>query len=343
MINLEFEGANYRADAGETVLDVLLRHAIAVPYSCREGVCRLCLLRSENVAPVSGAQHGLRPALQEQGYFLACQCTPHQDMRISRARDAQQLGRAMVMAKEFLAPQVCRVRLRTRNPFEYRAGQFVNLQREDGAIRSYYLANVPGVDLWLEVHVKRHAGGEMSRWIFDSLDCGAQVDLLGPLGECHYRAGRPQQPILMIGTGTGFAPLLGIAGDALRCGHQGEIHLYHGDSDLQGLYGRAALQGLAECSRNSGFYGCVSGTGPGPLGGCIRGRASDIAFRDHPDLSGWRVFLCGSPSMVNEAKRACYLFGAALSDIHADPFELKELRRYPREAGTVAAVGVKRG
>lgn len=341
MLNLEFEGAIYRADPGETVLDVLLRHSIAVPYSCRKGVCQACLLRSEDVAPAPAAQRGLRAGLREQGYFLACQCTPHQGMRVSRARDAQQLGRAMVMAKDLLAPQVCRLRLQTRKPFDYRAGQFVNLVREDGAVRSYSLASVPGVDSCLEIHVKRHAGGEMSRWIFDNLDCGAQVDLLGPLGECHYREGRAQQPMLMIGTGTGLAPLLGIAGDALECGHRGEIHLYHGDSDLQGLYGRAALQRLAERFRNFQFQGCVSGAGP--LGDSTRGRASDIAFRDHPDLSGWRVFLCGSPAMVHEAKRACYLFGAALSDIHADPFELKDLRRDAREDGTTADARMKHG
>ena len=34
--------------------------------------------------------------------------------------------------------------------------------------------------------------------------------------------------------------------------------------------------------------------------------------------------------MVAEAKKATYLRGAALADIHADPFDLKELRKTPR-------------
>lgn len=341
LFNLEFEGATYCADAGETVLDVLLRHAVDVPYSCRKGVCQVCLLRSASVASVADAQRGLRLSLREQGCFLACQCTLRQDMQIARAADAQRLGRAMVMAKDMLAPQVCRLRLQSRKPFDYRAGQFVNVVREDGVVRSYSLASVPGIDPCLEIHVKRHSGGEMSRWLFDHLDCGAYVNLLGPLGECHYREGEPEQPMLMIGTGTGLAPLLGIARDAINSGHRGPIHLYHGSSDLRSLYGQDVLQTLAAESANFHFNGCVSGAGA--LGGFTRGRASDIAFRAHRELSGWRVFLCGSPSMVNEAKKVSYLFGARLSDIYADPFELKELRRNVRDEPTSLADRAHRG
>ncbi len=331
---LELDGARYPADASETVLDALLRHAVPVPYSCRKGVCQACLLKSEGSAPPAQAQRGLRAGLRERGFFLACQWVPRGDLRLARADNAQFLGNAMVVGKELLAANVCRLTLQPSRPFDYRAGQFVNLRRADGTVRSYSLASVPALERRLEVHVKRYAGGAMSGWIFDSLECGGEVELLGPLGDCVYRAGRPDQSILMIGTGTGLAPLIGIARDALDSGHRGEIHLYHGDAELQGLYARSQLQALAAEHRNFHFHGCVSGDGP--LGGCLRGRASDIAFAEHPDLTDWRVFLCGSPSMVHEAKKACYLFGAALADIHADPFELKDLRHAPAHGATEA-------
>jgi len=35
--------------------------------------------------------------------------------------------------------------------------------------------------------------------------------------------------------------------------------------------------------------------------------------------------------MVQAARRTAYLRGAALDDIHANPFELRERRRAPRE------------
>jgi CDP-4-dehydro-6-deoxyglucose reductase, E3 len=334
---VEFEGASFLADAGETVLDVLCRHAVPVPYSCRKGICQACLLRSESGAPPAASQRGLREALRERGYFLACQCLPRQDMRIARAEDAQRLGPARVARKELLGPTVCRLVLQARQPFDYRAGQFVNLRRDDGTVRSYSLASVPGLDRGLELHVRRHRGGRMSGWIFDQLAVGDEVELLGPLGECHYRPGFGQQPLLMVGTGTGLAPLMGIARDALQSGHRGPVYLYHGSSSLQGLYGRDALQALAGCFANFHYRGCVSGAGP--LGGNLRGRAGDLAVATHRDLSGWRVYLCGNPDMVQAAKKACYLFGAKLADIHADPFELRDLRQQSRAADGIGKPG----
>jgi NAD(P)H-flavin reductase/ferredoxin len=339
--SLEFEGEGLRADTGETVLDALLRHAIAVPYSCRKGICQACLLKSEAGAPPPESQRGLRAGLRERGFFLACQCLPQRDMRIARGDDAQRIGPAVVVSKEVLGPNICRLVLQPRQAFDYRAGQFINLRREDGTVRSYSLASVPAQDGGLELHIRRHGGGAMSGWIFDSLASGAEVELLGPLGECHYRPGREEQPLLMIGTGTGLAPLIGIARDALSSGHHAPLHLYHGSSDLQGLYGRGMLQELAGRFPNFRYRGCVSG--PGPLGGAARGRASDVAFAAHRDLSGWRVFLCGNPSMVHEAKKVSYLFGAGLADIHADPFELKELRQRMRGDDGAEAQGLRAG
>jgi len=64
---------------------------------------------------------------------------------------------------------------------------------------------------------------------------------------------------------------------------------------------------------------------------CRNGRAEDVALADHPDLSGWRVYLCGYPPMVNDARRRAFLAGAGMSDIYVDPFELRELRKKPRD------------
>ncbi|MSO71024.1 MAG: hypothetical protein EXQ88_03290 [Alphaproteobacteria bacterium] len=69
------------------------------------------------------------------------------------------------------------------------------------------------------------------------------------------------------------------------------------------------------------YVGCISGGERGR--GCLSGRADDCAFVDHPNLAGWHVFLCGNPPMVNAARMTAYLAGAALEDIHADPFELR--------------------
>ena len=326
---LRFGGVDYEVLPKETVLDALLRHGLDVPFSCKKGVCQSCLMRATDGAVPATAQHGLKETLRDHGCFLSCLCRPTENLDLAAPDDALAFVRATVTRVERLSPAVARVRLTPAEPFEYRAGQFVSLRRSDGLTRSYSLASVPRLDDHLEIHVKRLSCGEMSTWIFDRLQPGETVDLAGPNGTGYYLPGRPEQPLLLIGNGTGLAPLIGIAHDALAEGHSGPIDLYHGTRHGEGLYLHRDLTELAERYENFRYHPCLSG--PARMQGCKAGRAEAIAFADHTTLSGCRVFLCGYPPMVKAAKKAAYLAGAALDDIHADPFELRELRRVPRD------------
>ena len=121
---------------------------------------------------------------------------------------------------------------------------------------------------------------------------------------------------------------MGILRDALADGHQAPIHFYHGSSTADGLYMAAILRDLAEDHENVAYVPCVSGEPP--KAGVRAGRADGAALSDHADLSGWRVFLCGAPPMVHGVRKKAYLAGAAMADILADAFELRELRLKPR-------------
>lgn len=80
---LKYQGRSIPMREGETVLDALLRHGIEIPFSCRNGVCHVCLRRCTGGDLPSAAQRGLHAELREQGYFLACQCIPSTDMEAS--------------------------------------------------------------------------------------------------------------------------------------------------------------------------------------------------------------------------------------------------------------------
>jgi NAD(P)H-flavin reductase/ferredoxin len=329
MAGIELGGRRYDCAPGESVLDALLRQGVEVAHSCRSGACLTCLLRAAAGAPPEAAQRGLRPTLRDQGYFLACQCRPTGDLLVRDAADGGLYGRAEVAAVERLSPQVAKVALAPATELYYHPGQFVTLRRPaDGLARSYSLASVPRLDRHLELHVKRLPGGAMSGWIYDELRAGQTLDLQGPNGACYYLPGRPDQALLLIGNGTGLAPLIGILRDALADGHRGPVHLYHGTRRAEGLYMHQSLSALAVRHDNVAYHPCLSG--PQVAAGCRAGRAEAVAFADHPDLAGWRVFLCGYPPMVQAARRRAYLAGAALADIHADAFELRELRGRPR-------------
>jgi len=328
MAAIAFRGVEYECRDSETVLDALLRQGVALPYSCRAGQCLTCVLRGLDGLVPPEAQAPLRETLRRQGYFLACCCRPQGPLTVSLPDEGALYARARVLQNEPLAPLIRRLRLETAVPIDYAAGQFVNMRRADGLTRSYSLASVPGQDATLEVHVKRHTGGAMSTWVFENLRPGAEVDLQGPNGACFYVSGRPEQPLLLIGNGTGLAPLYGIVRAALAAGHSGPIHLYHGSRHAEGLYLRDELAAMAARHANFRYAPCLSGSAD--TQGCRPQRAERAAFADHADLGGWRLFLCGCPPMVKEAQRQAYLAGVDLADIHADPFTLRELRKEPR-------------
>ncbi len=329
MVEIGFDGAVYDCRESETVLLALVRQGVDLPYSCRKGACLTCMLRAVEgeVPPV--AQDGLKDTLRLQGYFLPCVCTPEQPLELTRPDEAQTFGRITVVAVERLAPKIARVVLEPATPLYYRAGQFINLRRADGLSRSYSLASVPRLDRHLAVHVKRLPGGRMSSWIFDELEPGGRLDFQGPNGSCFYVSGDPSQGLLLICNGSGLGSLLAIARDALKDGHSGPVHLYHGTRHPEGLYLRDEIEVLAAEHDNFTYVPCVSGPRFPPE--CRAGRADVVALAERPDLTGWRIYLCGYAPMGHGAKKMAYLAGATPSDIYADAFELQDLRREPRD------------
>lgn len=326
MPKLRLDGQIYDRDEGETVLDALVRQDVDVPWSCKRGTCFTCLLRAPGAAIPAMAQRGLRRTMAAEGYFLACCLRPTEDeLVIHRPREAEVYGRAIVRAKQQASRTALQLFLEPATSLYYHPGQFINLRRADGLVRSYSLASVPRTDPLLELHVRRMANGAMSQWMFDQLEVGDTVDVAGPYGECFYLEGDTSKPMLLIGTGIGLAPLLGIARDALHAGHTGPVHLYVGSRALGGHYLQDELRALARRFPSFHYEPCISG--PDVPAGHHAGRADDVAFARHPSLEGWRVFLCGVGPMVLAARKRAYLAGAWLSEIHAETFDVRDLRR----------------
>jgi ferredoxin-NADP reductase len=270
--------------------------------------------------PPAEAQKSLKDAQKTQGMFLACCARPSADLTVRIPDGAGKRSPAVVRHVESIGRDGVRVRLECADGFSYFPGQFVNLSRGD-LMRSYSLASlhpVPGIcpgDTGLELHVRKVAGGRMSTWLHDEARPGDELELAGPHGDCFYVPGKPEQPMLLIGTGTGLAPLYAIVRDAIRHGHSGPIRLYHGAVEPAGLYLVQELNRLAEQHANFTYNRCVLRN----AGGDEREGAIDqIVLADQKSLAGWRVFLCGDPTLVNGLKTKIFLAGANMKDINAD-------------------------
>jgi NAD(P)H-flavin reductase/ferredoxin len=314
---IEFEGGRYPVLNGESVLDVLLRNDLKVGHSCKAGVCGSCIMRSVEGEVPARAQSGLKDSWKSQGYFLACVCRPETDLRVTAAAEDLQLG-ATVRELNLLSHDVMQVRLHCDAPVTFRAGQYVTVVLEGGLSRSYSIASLPD-DGDLELHVRRIAGGRMSNWFHNDAKVGDRMSVLGPSGDCFYVPGREDQPLLLVGTGTGLAPLYGILKDTIRHRHRGPVHLFHGAVHRGGLYLVEELRRIAARYPHVEYTPAVL-NGDGSDVDVQVGPIDQLVLKRFPKLAGWRGFVCGDPSLVQTLKKKLFLSGMGSRDIYADAF-----------------------
>ncbi len=320
MTNIHYDNKHYELAENQSVLECLIKQGVPVPSSCRSGVCQTCLMQATAGTPPPSSQNGLKESLRLQNYFLACVCQPTEDLEITMPDDRHISAHATIRKLELLTDEIMLVELECASPINYRAGQFINLVHDSSHVRSYSIASVPRLDKHIQLHVRRLPHGRVSGWIHDELSFGQRVEMRGPAGDCFYVSGKPEQAILLIGTGSGLAPLYGILRDALDQGHYGPIRLFHGSRDVHGLYLMDELRELETHHPNFSYFPCLSGSHV--PSGFTAGRVHEAALRETLELKGWRIFLCGHPEMVKMTRKKAFLAGASLQDIHADAFNV---------------------
>lgn len=293
----------------ESVLDALIRSGAPVSYSCKAGSCGSCMMRAVTGGVPAQSQAGLKDSWKARGYFLPCICHPEEDLTVA-AVDADTQVPARIDSIEPLSADVLRVRVACESEFAFRSGQYVTLVRPDGLARSYSIASLPR-EGFLEFHIRCLPNGRMSEWIRQRARPGEMVRILGPSGDCFYVEGNPRQPLLLAGTGTGLAPLYGIARDALQSGHTGPVHLIHGAVRTEGLYLQHELEALAAAHPNLHYSASLLET-DGPI--------DKVILQRYPDVGNWRAYLCGDPAIVQSLKKKLFLQGMDLRNIHADAF-----------------------
>ncbi len=321
MTKVVYQGRSYERLDDESVLRCLLRNGIRAPYSCESGACQACTMRAISGTPPANSQEDLKETQKALGYFKPCVCRPDEDLEVALLDDAHNHKYQMeVVEKRFLNDEILRLRLTCDESFEYRAGQFINIFKDD-LIRSYSMASLPVQDDLLELHVKLVPNGVVSHWLCDDVQLGDQLTVTGPMGECFYHEVDSTEGLLAVGTGSGLAPLWGIVRDALIQGYEKPIILCHGAMKPENLYYVEALRQLEETHENFNYFPCVSGLDEDEVpAGMSSGFPNDVAFAQLPSLAKWQVFLCGHPDMVNNTKKQAFLAGASLKNIHADPF-----------------------
>jgi CDP-4-dehydro-6-deoxyglucose reductase len=315
LATIKYQGEPVPLEAGEDVLSALLRAKINAPHSCRAGNCQTCMHRAVDGTPPEASQQGLSDAQKALGYFLPCICMPTTDLSIVPVSEVGNRYEASVREIDYLATDVVRLCLDHDPDFKYRPGQFLELIANDLLKRHYSIASFQDACDHLELHIKLHPSGQMSRYVSEELKISSKLHIAGPLGTCIYEGVDPDQPIVLVGAGTGLSPLVGIKREALHRLHRGPIRLYHGARTGSGLYMHDYLEALAKRHDNFDYVSCQ-------LDSEIE-EERDIAavvLNRETNLSDPTFFLCGGAGLVNRLKRELFMKGASLKKIRSDVF-----------------------
>lgn len=313
-----YDGKDYVLEEAETLLEALLRNGIEYPHSCKSGTCQSCLTKLTSGEVNPDAQQGLKPTQVAQNCFLACQCKPKDDIAIELPNQAATRVEARIEQLSKLNHNVLQVKLSLADYSSFHAGQYINLVTPDNHQRSYSIANIPEDEQCIELHIKLIPGGKMNEWLSNAAKVGSSVHVGGPMGDCFYaNPDNASFPIVLAGTGTGLAPLLGIAADALKHNHNGKIQLIHGGVSKVDLYLHETLKNLENLHENFSYLPCTldedSTVQQGSIEKIVAAQLDGIAKEA-------RLFICGPEETTKKIKMKAFMAGVPSASIYSDAF-----------------------
>ncbi len=313
LVTIQPSGHQFTVNPDETLLAAALREGVGLAYGCRNGACGSC----KGTVIAGGLDYGtyketaLKPEEKAAGKALFCQAKPLSDLIIQ----AKEIGAAKdVMIKtlpcrvETLEKRaddvmIVKIKLPTTERLQFLAGQYIDFLLKDGKSRSYSLANPPHDDALLELHIRHVEGGLFSDQVFNTLKARDILRLKGPLGSFFIREDS-DLPMIFVAGGTGFAPIQGMLLHAFSTHMDRQMVLYWGVRALKDLYLAERPQQWQREYPNFTFIPVLSNPDPADQWQGRTGYVHEAVLEDFADLSGYQVYACGAPIMVDSAHGA---------------------------------------
>ena len=333
-IKLSTSGIEFNVTPEQSLLDAALDASLNLPHSCKGGNCGSCrarLLQGEIYYP-NGVPLGLSEAEAAEGFVLMCEARARSDILLETfeitspeqaviKRLPARIERAVALSHDVMG---LHLRLPAAEAFRFEAGQYIDVMLSGGRRRSFSIASPPHDSRLLELHVRRVAGGEFSAPLFDTDARSALLNIEGPLGQFTYRPGTA--PMLLVGGGTGLAPLLSILRHVAENGIERDMTLFWGVRSERDLYAHDLLEKLAARSgtpaaRAARFRYVPVLSEPSPAWDGARGWVHEAVLESLGDLDKYHVYAAGPPAMIAAVRREFGRHGVAAGRLFFDSFD----------------------
>jgi CDP-4-dehydro-6-deoxyglucose reductase len=327
-VKLLASGKSFRVLPTETILEAALRQGVGLPYGCRNGACGSCKGRMI-AGKVDYGDHQERTLTVEEkthGKLLLCCAKPLSDVTL----DVREVtgGEVQVRTLPCRVEKIVRaahdvvilhLRLPAAERLHFLAGQYIDILLKDGKRRSFSLANAPHDDQLLELHIRAVPGGAFSNYVMHEMKERAILRFEGPLGSFYLREDSDKPAIFLAG-GTGFAPIKGLVDHALYTHADREMVLYWGVRSLRDLYLPGLPSQWQKEHPNFTFIPVLSEPQTEDNWNGRTGLVHEAVLQDFASLSGYQVYACGAPAMIEAAYNSFMQCGLPEEEFYSDAF-----------------------
>ncbi len=329
-ITVEPSQRQFSTQPGEAILAAGIRQGIGLPYGCKDGACGSCKVQKTSGTVVHGPHQSKALTGEEEanGFILTCCGMPQSDVCIV-SKQVTELGAmpikkmpARVMSMEKLSPDVMAIKLQVpaNDPLQYHAGQYVEFILRDGARRSYSMANAVHTGPQLELHIRHMPGGKFTDHVFGAMKEKEILRIEGPYGSFYLRE-ESTLPIVLLASGTGFAPIKALIEHMQLKNITRPTVLYWGGRRPHDLYLDTWVRERCAEMPNLSYVPVVSDALAEDAWAGRTGFVHTAVMADLPDLSQHQVYACGAPVVVESAQRDFIAkCGLSADEFFADSF-----------------------
>jgi toluene monooxygenase electron transfer component len=335
MHSIDIDGANtpFSCAEDDTVLRAGLRAGVGFPYECNVGSCGNCkfeLLDGE-VDNLWSEAPGLSDKDRQKNRWLGCQSRAKTDLRIKlrtsehyRAIHTPTVTSATLARHTALTHDISEFEFDCDTPLAFSSGQYALIQLPGvRGPRAYSMSQSGSNSLRVEFQVRRVPQGIGSEVLF-GLKTGERVHIDGPYGMAYLREDA-ERDILLVGGGSGLAPMLSLARGALSSAtlQTRQIHFLYGARQVRDLCGQDLLAQSPEWAKRGHYTAVLSNHPEGEAlpEGCQTGFVHEALQALHGQaLSEFEIYFAGPPLMAQAMIKLLVAHKVPMNQVHFDQF-----------------------
>ena len=326
-------GRSFTVEGDETLLSAGIRQGLNMPYGCKDGACGSCKCKkiSGEVQLGTYQTKALSDEERAQGLVLTCCATALSDVVLESkqvtSEDAFPMKKmpVRIASMEKVSSDVMRIflQLPATEVMQYHAGQYVEFLLRDGSRRAYSMANAPhtlAADApKVELHIRHMPGGKFTDHVFGAMKEKDIQRVEGPQGSFYLREDN-DAPIVLLASGTGFAPIKALMEHMQHKGITRPTRLYWGGRRPADLYMNDWVLAQLPLMPHLQYIPVVSNALPEDAWAGRTGFVHAAVLQDTPSLTAYQVYACGAPIVVDSAKRDYVASGLVEDNFFADSF-----------------------